>query len=266
LEIKIKIKEEIKMKNLAEKIREMAHRNISKLKYSIGPDPISTLKTVRFNIPFEQSVNQDDIVCWNLELDTRSCFGRVAQAAAVVEKHFPNEQIYFAEVWEDALRNILLKKMREKPAHRFDPSFMEELLMYEEPHAVLLIDGVQFDPLSNQLGFEVIHPRVEKFSLWKGIASSHLVSVSHKEADPEKKLATLEEAERICPGTTVVRENLALPLELLGRTSELIETVEWCLEKRLCARTLYVAHMLTGKSEYYNQLIKMYSEEVVKYF
>ncbi len=252
--------------DIVQEIRELAYEQAKGLSCQIKSNPIDTLKTIQFEVSIVQEVNQEKIANLNVNLEPGSCLGNLVQAAVVAEKYFPGAKIEMAEVWEDFLRNFMLEMLKKNPSTRYDSSFMRELLMYEEPHAVVLINGVQFDPLSVQLGQDIEHPRIQLFPLWAGIANSFLVSNAWLEPDPEKKLRILERAEKICPETTLVAENIAEPLELLGKIDETIKKVKWALKRRLCARTLYVLYSLTEDKVYYNQLINTYTEEIVKYF
>ncbi len=251
---------------MIEEIRNLAYRQAEKLEYVLKDSPLDTLRTIKFNIQTSQFIDQMQFVLLNLELDSKSCLGRAAQAAAIAEKHFPEANLKIAEVWQDLLAGIMLTLLYQNPNKQFDPSFMQELLMYEEPHLVLMVNGVQFEPLSLQLGHDIQHPRIQPFPLWEGITASVLVSKAWLEPKPEKKLEILQQAEKICPGIVLIRENMCEPLELLGRIDEVIETAKWCLKHRPCARTLYVLCLLTGEQKYYNELTRKYSEEIIKYF
>lgn len=249
-----------------EEIRKLAHEKISGLSYKILSKPLETVKTIKFDIPRGQSVDQAIISAQNLELDQASCLGRVAQSAAVIEKHFKETDLTLAEVWEDNLRNIMLAKLDANESLVYDPTFMDELLMYEDPHTVILVDGVQFDPLSLELGFNIEHPRIKSFPLWESIVSSVLVSRAWLENDPSKKLEILETAESICPGLTLVKENIVSAYILLDETDKAIEAVKWCHEKRPCARMIYVLYLLTNERIYHDQLTKTYTKEIIQYF
>jgi len=249
------------------KVRQMAYAKANNLKYVLKEDPIKTLMSIsNFQVGAELFIEQEQFANFNLELDGKSCLGRVAQAAAIVEKRFPEAKIEIAEVWEDWLAGIMLKMLKEEPARRLDPTFMQELLMYEEPHLVLVINGKQFEPLSIQLGQNIEHPKIKTFPLWEGVTASVMVSEAWLEKNPNRKLKILKQAEKICPGLTLVRENMCAPLELLGRIDEVIENAKWALERRPCARTLYVLWLFTGNQVYYKQLTEKYTEEITKYF
>ena len=248
------------------KAKKIAYGHLDGLRYEIKPSPLETLATIDFEMECAQTMDQSEVTLWNLNLDKRGCLGRVAQAAAVVEKHFPGVKIEIGEVWQDFLATLMLDMLSENRARAYEPSFMMELMMYEDPHLVLFVDGVQFDPLSIELGHEIFHPRVGKFPLWGAVAASMLIAKTHLEPDSEKKLILLDEAEKICPGMVTIRENRCEPLELLGRMDEVIQTAKWCFKRRPCARTLYVLYHFTRDKKYLDILLEKYTKEVVKYF
>ncbi len=246
-------------------VRDLAIKMIENGAYSISADPISTLSGINFDIPVGTYFSQSDIREMNLGLDERSCLGRLAKAAAIVERNYSGVELKFGEVWQDMLATILLDRMRENPGLKNDPSYLEEILLYEEPHAVIVVHGKQYDPLSKQAGFEIAHPRIENLPLWEGITASYMVSESQLQENPAERLKILEEAEKICPGTTLVRENMINPLVRLGRNDEMVENLNWVIERRPCARNLYAHYVLTENEESNQRLIKTYSEKIISH-
>jgi hypothetical protein len=244
--------------------RQIAHQ----IAPSIIPqsNPLDTLSGMNFDIQFGQFIDQAEFAKYNLVLDSRSCLGRVAQSAAVIEQYFPEADLQAAEVWSDWLAEFMLCMLSRHPEKRFDPTFMQEWLMYEEPHLVILVDGKQFEPLSLQLEQDIIHPKVQIFPVWEAVAVNMMVSQAWLESDSATKLEILQRAEETCPGTTVVSENMVEPLICLGRVNEAREKVAWCLEQRPCARTLFMMYTLTKDEQYYVRLVEGYTEEIVKYF
>ncbi len=211
------------MKEIVKEIRKIAYNQTKSAHYALGSDPVETLQNITFNVQVGQTIDQRRFAKLNLELNSESCLGRVALSAAIIEKHFPNANLQLAEVWKDWLANLMLKLLQEDWSRRFDASFMQELLMYEEPHLILTVDNIQFEPLSIALGQDIKHPQIKTFPLWEGITASVLVSKAWLETDPSKKLKILNQAEKICPGLTLVQENMCTPLELLGQTDKVIE-------------------------------------------
>lgn len=250
----------------AKEAQELAHRQAEKIEFEHGPTPFETFYSINFNIPRSQFVDQETIAKLNLELDPQSRLGRVAVAAAIMEQYHPAFPLSLGEVWDDYLKDLMFIKLSNQPNMADDPTFMQELLMYEEPHAVVIIGDIQFEPLSLEFGAPIIHPRVEIFPLWPAIAASVTVSMAQFEKDPKRRLLILEQAEKTCPGLTLVRENTAELLELLGDLTGAIEAVRWSLERRPCARTLYVMYLLTGDKQCYDKLVRTYTDKIIQYF
>ncbi|MFW5888164.1 MAG: hypothetical protein ACOCVY_00415 [Patescibacteria group bacterium] len=245
--------------------REQSYEKIKKVNYTVGRSVWDTLKTIDFGVSPCSHTDQREIAKYNLELDARSCLGRLAQAAAIAEKHFPGSHLQAAEVRQDRLAEIMIKKLKENPKKMEDGSFMSELLMYEKPHMVLLVDGIQFDPLSLYAGWNIEHPKVAPFPLWEAIASSKLVSRSYLEKIPEIKSRILQMAESICPSTSLVRENVCHLLGIMGARKDLIKEVKWCVEARPCARNLAILYLLTEDLNVYYLLVISYSEKIFSY-
>lgn len=250
----------------AKEAQDLAYTQAQKIEFNHCKRADSTFHSIKFNIPKSQFVDQAIVAKQNLLLDPEGCLGRVAVTAAIMEQCHSALSLRLGEVWDDYLKNIMLRKLRENPSNIDDPSFMQELLMYEEPHAIIVIENTQFEPLSLELDMLIEHPKVELFPLWEGLAASATVSEAWLKEDPAEKLQLLKKAEKLCPELTLVRENMAGPYELLGQLSEAIASVRWALERRPCARTLYVMYLLTEDKQYYNRLTEIYTNEVIKYF
>jgi hypothetical protein len=229
-------------------------------------DPLQTLRTFHWDFGGEREISQQEMTRLNLVLDQQSCLGRVALAMALVERNYPGVEVGYAEVLKDQLRRDMLARVYTSlPEH--DPILRDEwlceVLMYEEPHAVPLVNGVQFDPLSTVYPEEIYHPVVQAHPAWSGVASAMMVSLALSEDRPEAKLQILEEAERVCPGTTVVSENKVGALILLHRDAEAVGLLENLLKRRPCARTLYVLWLLTREWGYLDQLNQEYTKHMI---
>ncbi len=248
------------------KIKNLANTKIQSLEYTAKDCPLETLKTIEFDIPFgSDQINQTEIAILNTKLDESSCLGRTAQSIAIIERHHPNCCIQVAEVWEDYFQLIMLKKLHDNHRNAQDSSFMRELLLYEEPHSVLIIDGVQFDPLSVIYGSEVVHPKIKVFSPWESISAYINVSESYLTNSATEKLNILNKADNILPGSTIVAENMVEAHLLTTDINHALRNLFWALEKRPCARTLYCAYLLTKKVKYCSKLINIYTKEIIKY-
>jgi len=245
--------------------RNLAYVGIESLEYAVRDTPMETLKTVNFGVSaISLQYSQEEFVKLNLSVDRRSCLGRAAQAAAIVEKHFPSAKVQLGEVRKNYLAGLMIQILHEEPLKSLDPSFMQELLMYEEPHLVVVVDGQQFEPLSIQLGCDIVHPEVATFPIWEGVASAVTVSESHTETNPRKKLDLLWEAEEMCPSMSLVQENICGPMAELGLDT--VGVVDECLRRRPCARTLFVLAVLTGEEKYYEQLARKYTSKITEFF
>ncbi|MFA5047836.1 MAG: hypothetical protein WC516_02215 [Patescibacteria group bacterium] len=206
------------------------------MRFALGPafSPAKNAWDTLRSIPWKElctgSFSQDDMAAMNLVLDPRSCLGRVALMIAVVEKYFPElmPQVRCAEVTSDFFRGLMLKQWGTvySPDNLPPEGWVEELLMYEEPHAILVIDGRQddrqFDPLfcvyaekANCPVDDLAHPAVCEFSPWEAVTTFRLVSEAFWESKPAEQLRLLREADSICPGTCLVMHNMVGPLMLL---------------------------------------------------
>lgn len=247
--------------------QKLAYEQASKVNFRSGLSPLETFLSIEFFIPRSQFVDQETVAKQNLELDPQSCLGRVAVIAAIMEQYHSKTSLLLGEVWNDYFKELMIRKLRIAPSLADDPSFMQELLMYEEPHAVIVADGVQqLEPLSLEFGELIKHPTVETFPLWEALAASATVSEAWLENDPSKRLVLLNQAEEVCPGLTLVIENMVESYELLGRLDEAIASVRWALKRRPCARTLYVMHLLTKDPQFYERLVENYTDKIVQYF
>jgi hypothetical protein len=254
-----------KEKKEAEKARMMALDIVKSMDLGKYDTPEEALRHYPWNFEIGSNVDQQKMAEWNLKLDGRSCLGRVAQAAALVELQFPDSTVGCAEVLSDHLRGDMLAQIKERLPYdkTLRDEWLRELLMYEEPHAVVTVDGEQFDPLSTVYPVTINHPVIQPHPLWEGIASDMKVAEAWLEQDPEKKLQILEEAEKLCPGTTVVPENKVGALILLGKEEEAIALVKELVVKRPNARALYFLWISTGDEQYKKRLDEEYTPYMI---
>lgn len=222
----------------------------------VSLDPIQSLQALRWKIPAQGT--QIAVTEANLRLEPTYCLGRVALGAAYLERYFPTTRIEYAEVLTDALANILKRTL----SHSVTEDKLRELLQYEEPHCVLLIDGTQFDPLSIEVGFPIEHPRVAPYPIWEGVASGWLVAKSLSEPNADVRIKFLQEAEAMCPNTTLVAENKCAAYLSLNRYDEAETELKKAITKRPTARSLFCAYLL-GDSTAHRRLVQEYSVEMV---
>ena len=249
-----------------EKIKALAHKKSFELSYKAKKTPLETLKTIQFDFqPNSILIDQRKTAIQNIQLDQSSCLGKAAQAAAIVERYHSNCTVQIAEVLQDYLQSIMMQKLIDNPENAYDASFMQELLLYEEPHSILTVNGIQFDPLSAIFGSDIVHPKIQIFHTWQSIAASVTIAESHLVDDPTKKLKILHKAENICPESIVVMENKVGAYILLGDIDQALRYFALLLEKRPCARTIYCMYLLTNEKKYYDLLINTYTKKIIKH-
>ncbi|MEI7425832.1 MAG: hypothetical protein WCK16_02825 [Candidatus Moraniibacteriota bacterium] len=249
------------MQKKIQEVRAMAYRMIAGKANKNFNNAFDLLKNFPFDFSTERGMSQQQIAFLNLKLDGCGCLGKVAQAGAMVEKKFPDAKLMFGEVLEDFFCNILLDMLKKEITQ--PDSFFEELLMYEEPHSVLLVDGKQFEPLSIPYQQDIAHSKIAVLPFWEAVTASILISTAWVEHNPHRKVKILAEAEMICPGMTAVKENLASCLLLLNRKQYSIKLAEEILVVRPTARLMYFLFILTEDEKYIKMIEEKYSSRVV---
>lgn len=247
--------------------REVTNQGISVLQYEVGKTALETLKMIKFNIPVGCNLfTQREIAEQNIVLDQVSCLGRVAQSVAIVEKHHSGCNIEVAEVLEDYFQSIMMRELANDSKKSYDDTFIQELLLYEEPHSVLVVNGVQFDPISVMFDADdIVHAKIMSNSSWKSICACVLVAQSHLVDSVQSKMDILVEAERLCPGLLVVAENMIGAHIMLGDVDEAMKMLNQLLTTRTSARTLYCIYLLTNDTNYRDKLVDTYTEGVFNY-
>lgn len=260
---------EVENEKNIEEAKALAENIVRSMNPKTYPNPEDALKNFPWNFDTDIEAIQKETAERNLKLDGRSCLGRTAQSAALVELQFPNSVVKYGEVLSDHLRRDMLAQVNENlPSDKkLRDEWLKEVLMYEEPHAVIIVDGKQFDPLSTVYPVEINHPKIQAYPLWEGVASAMKISEAWLEEDPIEKLKILELAEKLCPGTTTVAENMAGAYVLLGREEEATNLMKELLIKRPNARALYFLWISTGDEQYRKRLDDEYTpymHEVLK--
>lgn len=228
---------------LVEETREIARGVFEQHYGSMLPrsTPLNTLFSLNWEDLCDGDFGQGDMARMNLGLDPRSCLGRSALAVTIIERFFPEAEVKCAEVAQDMFRELLLQQWGKIYNTRNWPpdSWLEELLMYEEPHSIVMVDGKQFDPLfcvyaqrANCSVENLFHPGVIEFPAWEEIAAARMVSEAWLEPNPETKLEVLRAANEICPRTIIVRQNIVQPLLSTGRDEDFLEA--WKITRALC--------------------------------
>lgn len=191
------------------------------------------------------SESQEVIGQCNMRLDPKYCLGRTAVTGAWIEKNFPEEEIFYGEVTEDFFANILLGTKK----YRYEDSFLEEVLMYEEPHGVVAFkDGTHYEPIVSALDYEVVgdYHVTNNHPFWDGVVASYLVSFALQfPAESSIRLAILELAYKICP-LVVVQENLAGYYIAIGDFETAKQILRRVIALRPHFRSIAVLYLLNG--------------------
>lgn len=241
-----------------EHVKVLAYSNIYGL-VPISNNPIESLLALDWNVAIsDEPIDQAVLLQANLTLEPTYCLGRAARAAAFVEKWFPNANLQYAEVLEDSLRNMMLDIIKQEPLQE---SMLTELLTYEDPHAVIVVDGVQFDPISVQLGMPVVHPKIGCHQVWQGFTSDWLVENAKLATDQAEKLDLLDKAEYVCPDTAYLAEAKAVICMAMGKMTEAEYNLNKALEMRPTARSLFALTML-GRTEAKSRFNQIYPAEL----
>ena len=238
-------------------IRAFAHSKLDKLQWTYTGDIWRDLSR---QLPFDTSIgantNYQEL---NLSLDINGCLGRAAIIGAFVEK-YTNATIVAGEVIVDHFRELLGKTMQKI---QDTPGYLEEVIMYEDPHIVPVINGIQYEPLSILMGEQIIHPKIETFPFWESIYSSMLCSLVLFEQNPEVKKRILDKASRYAITIDYLYTQGQFALEQ-GNAALFLKIAEGILLKKKSARAMAVICMLTGK--YRTELTKEYTEKIFFYF
>lgn len=240
-------------------VRKLVEQRVAQLNPKLEPDTWATLAGINWS-GMDGVADQSQVGRESMAFLPSNCLGRAAIAGYVLEHHF-KQSVELGEVRSDYLRNLLQGKVRAKSG---DPTFLCELLMYEEPHAVAMVEGTQYETLSIALGHYIDHPEIASVPFWTGLTATWMVSLASTQ-DPVMRLATLDAAEQICPALSVVAENRASALLLLDRDREAILLAEYCQTVRPTARTAYFLYLLTGEDRWATWLRDTYTEQMLDY-
>ncbi len=223
--------------------------------------PNETVEETLENFPWEPFLggthSQEDLCRLNVVIDPKSCLGRVAICFAIIDRFFPTEveKYQYGEVTVDWFWLVLMNQWKNhysSDGRELPDGWIDELLMYEEPHGIIVSDhAYQFEPLSIMTGPQnVWHPGASTFSPWSAITSALVVSHAILEQDPQEKIRILDEAEEICPNTCLVKQNRVEPLILLNRYDEAKNYLNEVIALRPNSRSFFVLESFFGeKSE-----------------
>lgn len=246
--------------NTIEENRNLAHKNARRF-LGAGFEPKDTLPMTLGSLDWRPyvigSYNQRELAELNIALNPHGCLGRIAIALATAEIAFPEEakSIKFGEVVEDFFWHEMMHQWNYK--YRFVASsggslpegWIRELLMYEEPHGVLVIDGVQYDPLFSLSNSpqNAKHPKVHSLDPWSAIHCATMVAHASLEPDLRKRLTRLEAAAAACPTMLLPIQNAAevyFRLDMIGEAGSCIRDV---LKWRKTVDGFVMWNLLTGE-------------------
>jgi hypothetical protein len=225
---------------------------------------IEMLMKYPWNATIGGPFTQADFRRMNAQFDPRSCFGRLVLSCLLVEKFSPRMQYRAAEVVDDFCKDIILEKLSAQTNPIIRMEMAGELLMYEEPHAVIVIDGVQFDVLSTLFGQNLQHRTVNILPAWELIAASMIVDEALEVGDnPVAKNIHLQRAQLLAPDSKLVLQNMASSALELGNMEEAKTLIEsFHARFGVSARGLFVfAEVVDGYEE---KLREVYPPEVIQ--
>jgi hypothetical protein len=200
-----------------------------------------------------------DFATLNLTLDPLGCLGRTTVAAAYVERYFPETSSMAGDVIDDFFWEILshnrIQNIQEKQG------YLEEILMYEDPHTILLVDDQQFDPLSNMTGMHVHHRNVEYYPVWDLAYSSMLCGVAGISHDVTIIEQALARASQYVQTIEVLYQKVRLGA-LLDNMDMVVENCDRIIAQKPSARALLTLYSVTGNNEYKDRLVNTYTESI----
>lgn len=234
--------------------------------YLQNNNPLDFLVSVNWNTPSGQAFSQDVMTQMNLSLDEGGCFGRTVKMAVLLEKYFPKEKLFFGEVLSDFFRELLVQNASFMNWQ--DPSYLDEILQYEDPHSVIVLgDGTHFDPIFKSLSSKMAknqHPKVASYDLWESLYAAFLISYALEKRSSEGDeacLAIIEEAEKVSP-LAVVKENKVGILTSLRRYDEAVSLAQNIIGQRADAKMLFLLFVLTGDVCYKYQIEDSYNSSM----
>lgn len=193
--------------------RSTAYQNLINYEFEVHRTPIDTLK----NFPWDelQADSEDlkadtDSAIWNRNLDPRSLLGHIAMCGALTESYFVGYEIYAGEVLQDHQADLMRHMIKQSLPidNQLRREWFNELLMYELPHSVFVVDGDQFDPLSVSGGVDA-QKHVFWCEFWEHVLAAIYAAKADTETDTDHKLVLLDKAQEICPEYILLREKRA---------------------------------------------------------
>lgn len=247
------------LKATPEEVRHFAHKQLDRFGWRYTG--IGLFPDLLHNISIEDFDSVDDYADLNLNLSPKSCFGRLALAGAFAEKYYSISDLYACDVIEDWFRVMVSKDMQTHILK--EPSLINEVLMYEDPHLILMVGDAQFEPLSKVIGGYISHPKIEKYPLWELVLSGMLCAVVRTSNEISTKRLALQKAKLF--GETIELLYMQIFLSTLEEDFEQVVSLsEQLLKRKKSARAKHAIYALTGK--YRDELIKEYTPEIFNFF
>jgi hypothetical protein len=225
---------------------------------------IEMLTSYSWDVTVGAQFTQADFRRMNAQFDPQGCFGRLVLSCLLVEKFSPGMPYQAGEVVNDFCKDIILEKLSTETDPVIRMEMAEELLMYEEPHAVIIIDGVQFDVISTLFGRNIQHRTVNVVPAWELITASVIVDEALDAGDnPTAKNIHLQRAQLFAPDSKLVLQNMATSALELGNLEEAKALIEsYHARFGVCARGLFAfAEVVDGYEE---TLRQVYPPEVIQ--
>lgn len=248
--------EECKFKYPERVIRDQALGQLSRHRYRVTPNNfVQTLNDFPWGMAREIASDEEEFR-QSIRLDSRTHLGRLAISFAIADMYFPDLELFFGEVTDNACwRNLLHKWMDGKLT--LTEEFVDRLLFREEPHAVIgvLDEGGSLEsqidlipPFDDEMDGELSHPFLIRHDRWRGIAASTLMYRSWgKQENPEQALTLFQRVEALCPKALFFRFNKVHPLIRLGRRAEARSIVEELVHIRPTAKVLLLWQEFNGQ-------------------
>jgi hypothetical protein len=176
-------------------------------------DPIDMLwKGVNWSKYIFAPMDQQKLQESNKVFDLHSCYGRIVLAVLLVEKYFPDSKIEIGEVVVDGLAQRMLKKITETTDPTKKMEIAQEILMYEEPHFIIVVDGFEFDPISVVMRHQINHPKVIKHDTWSAITAGYIMNEALCKYDLNARDIDLQMADLFCHLRSIEQNRLGVAM------------------------------------------------------
>lgn len=204
----------------------------------------------------------DDYTHLNMILSPKSCLGRMALAGAFTEKYYTSD-VYAGDVIDDFFREAVSKDLSANV--RKNPLFLNDVILYEDPHTVLCVGDQQFEPLSKLFSDLIVHPKIQKYPLWDYVLCGMLCAVVNSTEDIVEKREILNKAKSSFVIETIeVLYMDAMVTSLEDNFEGVLRICEKIIERKKSARAKHTIYSLTGRFK--DELEKEYTSEIFNFF